>query len=253
MNLRSLTTDRRRPSGAMVVAIVALVMSMAGTATAAKFLITSSSQIKDGAVSGRDVRDRSLSASDLSPSALKAIAGQGSPRAGGDGAAGAKGDRGAAGPAGPAGAQGPKGERGAQGTAGPQGAKGDRGPSNLFVSRKDWGHHRVLDGNGSERLITMTLPAGKYFVTTEAALNGNGAGIGCLIQGWDDGQFKNLDYRWESVQGTRQLVQTTEVETPAGGGEVWLTCIGDSSVTGERVLDWRMYAMQVGDITEKTQ
>ena len=237
----------------MIVAILALVMSMGGTATAAKFLITSSKQIKDGAVTGRDVKDRSLGANELSPAALAALSGdKGGPRAGSAGPAGATGPRGATGAQGPAGA---KGETGAQGAAGPKGATGDRGPSNLFVSKKDWGHTMTLDG-GSKRLITMTLPAGRYFVTTEVDLrtsNMDSAVLGCLIQGWDDGTFKNLDYRWERVQSVRQLVQTTEVETPAGGGEVWLTCVGDNGITGERAGDWRMYATQVGAITEVNQ
>jgi hypothetical protein len=102
----------------------------------------------------------------------------------------------------------------------------------------------------------MTLPAGRYVVTTEVDLrtgNMDSAVVGCLIQGWDDGTFKNLDYRWERVQSVRQLVQTTEAETPAGGGAVWLTCVGDNGITGERAGDWRMYATQVGAITEINQ
>ena len=55
----------RRPSPALVVSIVALVMSCGGTAAAARFLITSSKQIKNGAVTGADVRDGSLTLRDL--------------------------------------------------------------------------------------------------------------------------------------------------------------------------------------------
>lgn len=77
--------------------------------------------------------------------------------------------------------------------------------------------------------------------------------MGCLIQGWDDGTFKNLDYRSERVQSVRQLVQATKGGAPGGGGEVWLTCAGDNGITGERAGDWRMYATQVGAITEISQ
>ena len=55
----------RRPSPALIVSIIALVMATAGTATAAKVLITSSSQIKRGAVNGGDVADGSLSERDF--------------------------------------------------------------------------------------------------------------------------------------------------------------------------------------------
>src|SRR3954470_19644132 len=60
----------RRPSPALVISIVALVMSCGGTAAAARFLITSSKQIKNGAVTGADVRDGSLTARDLAAGAL---------------------------------------------------------------------------------------------------------------------------------------------------------------------------------------
>ena len=60
-----------RPSPAMVVAVMALVMATAGTATAAKVLITSSSQIKTGAVNGADVRDKALTGNDVRDKSLK--------------------------------------------------------------------------------------------------------------------------------------------------------------------------------------
>src|SRR4051794_41887701 len=55
----------RKPSPALVVSIVALVMSCSGTAVAARYLITSSKQIKNGAVTGADVRNGSLTLKDL--------------------------------------------------------------------------------------------------------------------------------------------------------------------------------------------
>jgi hypothetical protein len=77
--------NARRPSPALVVSIVALVMATAGTATAAKVLITSTTQIKkgvinsgdvkDGALTGTDVRDGSLRVGDLEASARAAITG----------------------------------------------------------------------------------------------------------------------------------------------------------------------------------
>jgi hypothetical protein len=75
----------RRPSPALVVSIIALVMATAGTATAAKVLISSTTQIKkgvvnsgdvkDGALSGTDLRDGSVDVGDLEASARAAITG----------------------------------------------------------------------------------------------------------------------------------------------------------------------------------
>jgi hypothetical protein len=54
----------------MVVAIMALVMATAGTATAAKVLITNSSQVKLGALNGTDVKDGTVTGRDLAASAV---------------------------------------------------------------------------------------------------------------------------------------------------------------------------------------
>ena len=90
------------------VLVVVLAVSSGAFAAANHYLITSSSQIKDGAVS----------ASDLSSAARNALQGQ----KGSTGAVGAHGQAGAQGSKGDAGPQGPKGD------AGPQGPKGDAGP-----------------------------------------------------------------------------------------------------------------------------
>src|SRR5688572_21441063 len=60
----------RRPSPALIVSIIAMVVATAGTATAAGVLIKSSSQIKKGVVNGGDVADGSLSARDFKKSSV---------------------------------------------------------------------------------------------------------------------------------------------------------------------------------------
>ena len=87
----------------LIAALVAVLAVTSGAFAAANhYLITSSSQIKDGAVS----------ASDLSPAVRKALQGR---------------NLGAAGPQGLAGAQGPKGDTGATGAQGPHGPAGVSG------------------------------------------------------------------------------------------------------------------------------
>ena len=85
--------------GITLIAVLAAVLAVTSGAFAANhYLISSSSQIKNGAIS----------LSDLSPAARKALKGQ----------QGWKGDNGAAGPQGHAGAQGPKGDKGDSGLTG---------------------------------------------------------------------------------------------------------------------------------------
>jgi hypothetical protein len=95
--------------GITVIAVLAAVLAVTSGAFAANhYLITSSSQIKDGVVS----------AADLSPAARNALKGQ-------------KGNIGAAGRQGPAGAQGLKGDTGATGAQGPKGDTGATGAQGL--------------------------------------------------------------------------------------------------------------------------
>jgi hypothetical protein len=90
---------RRRPSSATIVALVAVVLALAGGAEAAKhFIITKSSQIKPGAVSLKNI----------SHSAQKSL----------HGARGAQGPQGLAGAVGTPGEKGEKGEKGDQGLPG---------------------------------------------------------------------------------------------------------------------------------------
>lgn len=57
---------RRRPSPALIVAIIALVVALGGTGYAQVVRITSSSQIKNGVIRGADVRKGTLTLSKLS-------------------------------------------------------------------------------------------------------------------------------------------------------------------------------------------
>ena len=62
--------NRRRPSPATVISLLALVFSMAGTATAARVLITSSAQVKNGAITGADIKDANVAGRDLKNDAV---------------------------------------------------------------------------------------------------------------------------------------------------------------------------------------
>lgn len=59
------------PSPSMVVAIIALVVALGGTATAARTLITSSSQVRAGSITGSDVRNSSLTGVDVKNRSLR--------------------------------------------------------------------------------------------------------------------------------------------------------------------------------------
>lgn len=66
-----------RPSPALVVSVIALIVALGGTAVAAKVLITSSAQIKNGAVTGLDIRNGTITKKKLSKGTVKSLTGSG--------------------------------------------------------------------------------------------------------------------------------------------------------------------------------
>jgi Collagen triple helix repeat (20 copies) len=105
------------PSPSMVVACIAVVLALTGSAFAAQTLITGA-DIKDGSVTRADLSRRTVRS-------LKGKRGKTGP-AGRDGFAGPQGPQGSTGPEGPRGPVGPAGPQGQKGTTGDTGAKGDQ-------------------------------------------------------------------------------------------------------------------------------
>jgi hypothetical protein len=89
--------SHHRPTPALVVALVALLLALSGSATAA--LVTTGSSIKDGTITGKDVKNRTLGSKELSKKAISSLTGERGPQ----GPAGPRGADGLQGPAGPAG------------------------------------------------------------------------------------------------------------------------------------------------------
>ena len=155
----------RIPHPATVLAFAALVISLTGSAIAAKkYVITSTKQIK--------------------PSVLAQLKGRPGPAGpkGDTGAAGAKGDTGATGPKGDTGATGPKGDTGAAGANGTNGTDGTNGGTTsrqTDASEVTTTSTTFVDLGGPS--ITLTVPDGgaPVAVTTSAEAKNSG---GSLIQ-----------------------------------------------------------------------
>lgn len=179
------------PSPAVAISFTALCVAGAGTATAAQVVITSSSQIKAGVITGQDIKDRSLGIRELTPRArvlLKGATGARGPiglsgPGGPAGPAGARGPAGADGGPGPAGQQGATGADGAQGIAGPagsqgpagaDGAQGPAGPSGVTEVTRDLGP-LVVAAAASATIATMVdIQPGAYLISAKTTLSGAG-------------------------------------------------------------------------------
>src|SRR5436305_14139251 len=60
----------RRPSPAMIVAVIAVIVACSGTAVAAGVLITSSSQLRNGVVTGSKFANRAITGKDVQRGSL---------------------------------------------------------------------------------------------------------------------------------------------------------------------------------------
>ena len=142
----------RRPSPALVVSVIALIVALGGTSYAAIKLPANSvgtKQIKKDAVTTAKVKDGSLQMADFRAGQIPA------------GAAGATGPKGDTGATGATGAAGPKGDTGTTGDKGAHGAQGRHryhGPQ-----RRQRGDTRVGTGRRGglrDRLGQRSMPGG---------------------------------------------------------------------------------------------
>ena len=149
--MRSILRRLSRRHGTAV-AYLALFAALGGSAYAA--VAVTGKHIKDGTLTGRDVKNRSLGTSKLSGNAVISLAGQ-------PGAAGPQGPQGAKGEPGPAGPAGPKGETGQEGPMGPIGHTGAQGNAGwtyrvsdgIYVAPERYGQATVNCPDNSQKVL----------------------------------------------------------------------------------------------------
>jgi hypothetical protein len=148
---------RRLPAPATLLAIIAVVLACAGSATAGTLI--GGAQIRNESVTNRDVRDGTVRLRELSLGVRRRLATRQT-------AASSQ-----AGPAGPRGAQGP---RGVQGVQGEKGEKGDSVPQTITSAPGRiavYGDDDITPITGTEAdpssVADILLPAGFYDATAE--------------------------------------------------------------------------------------
>lgn len=156
------------PRTALTIVVAALALMLAaGTGATASLLITGK-QIKDGTVTSRDVKNRSLKVKDLSTKAKAKLKG-------------ATGPRGAAGPAGPQGPAGTSGLPGLPGLQGLQGLQGLPGLSGFRVVTEAVqvpGLNGILGGTGT---VAAACDAGEKALSAAASYGAPAASLASLL------------------------------------------------------------------------
>jgi hypothetical protein len=235
---------RHRPSPAMVVALVALFVALAGTAYGAVKLPRNS-------VGTDQVINGSLQKVDLSKRAIAALRGARGPR-GLQGPAGSQGLQGPQGQRGDPGVQGPKGDAGVQGPKGDPGVQGPRGPSDAFVMFGGSGSFPIGGGFIGNPNTELVLPPGKYIAAANAIFDNTdtAAFTATCDLVLDPGLIlvDSMDVRLAANGGTdRQTVSFAgAVEAPTEGLRLRVLC-GAGPVDYE---DFDIFAIQVETLTD---
>jgi hypothetical protein len=224
----------RRPSPAMIVALIALFVGMAGSATAATML--TGKNIKNGTITGADIKNKSISTKDLFARAIKSLKGDSV----GKGSDGAPGKNGAPGQNGVPGPQGPQGVPGPQGPA---------GPSQSIVDN----FAEDPDPNAEKTVLEVQVPPGSYTTQMNLAVTPNGpiAELNCKLRAPGDASPVLLGYTGTMFLGNNPGVNIDErfislgggFATP-GGGTLTVDCKGDVNA-----LDGDLTATRVGELT----
>lgn len=211
--------NRIRITPSFAVAIVALVLAAAGTATAASGLITGKS-VKNSSLTGADIKNGSLGPSDLNKSAKAALKGP-------------KGDVGA------------KGDTGAKGD---QGIQGPIGPSNAFEARR--ASAGGFADNSIQTIATLpNVPAGDYLVTVKfgAFLSSAGSpatGVCSLVAG-ANGTMDTQDLFIGSEGGTH-TVALAGTRTLADASSFQVRCQVNTNAVNWNTGDIKIDALKVG-------
>lgn len=204
------------PSPSMVVALGALVFATGGTALAARtYVITSSSQIRNDAITGADVRNSSLTGRDLQN---KSVTGADVK----DGSLTARDFRGG----GLSGASSALGPQGPQGPVGPIGPKGESADANVIgVSEYDDTPPKLTSASDTT-LLTLSLPAGANVVTAKVTLENTGSAavlVDCFLR-----RGNGEDESRATLQGATDARSVTTMTLPFTLGTV--VSAGEDSV-----------------------
>jgi hypothetical protein len=210
----------RRPSAALIVSVIALVVALGGTALAGAparlARVITGKQIKNNSIGSADIHNNNLLLKDFKRSQRSKLVGK----------------------------QGPQGD---------QGPKGDIGPSTAYNSAFAYlPAGTALPGSGFTTLHTLNLPAGSYLVLATADVSNQVAatvdGAVCDIES-SAGDFTR--FVAEGATDVQTDMSGTLATTLTAAGSVHLECIGNTGGGNERRHQSSLSAIKVGQVVKQ--
>ena len=182
----------KRPRLATIVAGLALMIALGGTATAAGLI--NGKKIKNNTITGKKLKNKTITKNKLAPKTIKALKGK----------------------------QGPQGPQGIQG---PKGDQGDPGENGIVTPTYTEFGSTNLPANTELAIGSVNVPAGKYMVTATANVFSNGTAImGCGISANAGGGFSD-SATWSSpVASSRTTLPIQFVTESSAVTQVTLAC-----------------------------
>jgi hypothetical protein len=180
--------EMKRPRLATIVAALALVIALGGTATAAGLI--NGKKIKNNTITGKKLRNKTITKKKIAPATIKALKGQ----------------------------KGPKGDTGAKGDKGEAGKNGVVAPT-----YEEFNSINIPDG-ADLALGTVNVPAGKYMINAVAnAFASNDGRMECYVTTNNGGSSETSS--WDSPGANfRNALPLTYVTTTATVTSITLGC-----------------------------
>lgn len=202
-----------RQSPAMIVAMLALFVALTGTAVATtSALLITGKQIKDGSITGLDIKNKSLGVADLASKAR-----------------GARGARGLAGPPGPAGAAGAAGAQGLQGPQGP-GARWAAVASDASIVRQSGGiTAAVAEEMPGIYIVDFGADISRQLILVSPAIVGDMNFRGVLTAGGCTEPDVPSDFCGENPQNKAMVVSADETNATQAPHSFYVAAMGPTA------------------------
>ena len=188
--------NMKRPQLGTILASLALIVALGGTATAASGLINGK-KIKNNTVTGKKLKNKTITKNKLAPATVKALKGQ-------------------------------KGATGAAGIQGPQGDPGLNGVVSPFYT--DSGSVNV-PADTELGITTLNVPAGRYIVTANVSITTNATNsVSCGVSANNTGGENSSTY--DNDGGGRTTIPVQFVTENANVTALTLGCAAGNQIAG---------------------